>query len=81
MLDLLQLKVACRLLRKGLPKSTGLWPLLSDLFVHWFLTDQMQGWNLTHASGRDAPLMVVPFVGGADPPVRLFLFFFNVMVF
>jgi hypothetical protein len=50
-----------------MPKSTTLWQLLSDSFVHWFLTDQMQSWNHTHAGGRENPLMVVPFEGGEDP--------------
>ena len=68
------LKVGCRPwrtamwhLRHGMPKSTGLWQLLSHSFVHWFLTDQMQSWNHTHAGGRENPLMVVPFEGGEDP--------------
>lgn len=33
----------------------------------WFFTDQMQTWNRSSGSGREASLEVVPFVSGDDP--------------
>jgi hypothetical protein len=51
-----------------MPRSAELQEALSRvLSFHWFFTDQVQTWNCSHISGREARMEVILFESGDDP--------------